>query len=301
MAISKSKMNIKTESGYATIYPETSADQAQYDNSVSGLTATNVQTAIDELNTKASGAAQKWTTARSITATGNATGVTWIDGSENVLFPIAVKRWETARNITLTGGVTGTIPISGDSDVSMTTVVTNNSHTHTVANVTGLQTALDGKLATSGGTVTGNITVTGTITGQTAVYGAFFNDYAELFRKRPSDTFKEGDVLELDNEGYVVLSSSKQSKAVVGAVSYSYGHLLGGTGEESDRYNYIPVGLCGVIPVKYAGEVSVGDILYASDKAGIASTYSKHITGTGIGKVRKVISSEYVEMLIMLC
>jgi hypothetical protein len=61
----------------------------------------------------------------------------------------ASQKWSTPRTITLTGGVTGIVSIDGSANVSMTATVTNNSHSHTVANVTGLQAALDGKATTS--------------------------------------------------------------------------------------------------------------------------------------------------------
>ncbi len=64
---------------------------------------------------------------------------------------------ETARTISLTGDVTGSVSFDGSANVSMTTTVKDDSHNHTIANVDGLQTALDGKLAKSGGAMTGNI------------------------------------------------------------------------------------------------------------------------------------------------
>ena len=52
----------------------------------------------------------------------------------------------TSRTISLTGDVTGSIGFNGSSDVSITTVVGDDSHNHTIAYVAGLQTALDNKL-----------------------------------------------------------------------------------------------------------------------------------------------------------
>ncbi|WP_051504155.1 hypothetical protein [Sphingomonas jaspsi] len=50
----------------------------------------------------------------------------------------------------------------------------NAAHTHAIADVTGLQAALDGKLAAAGGTVTGNLTVNGTFTmGGTTLWSTF--------------------------------------------------------------------------------------------------------------------------------
>ena len=55
----------------------------------------------------------------------------------------------TARTISLTGDVTGSTSFDGSGNVSITTTVADDSHNHTIANVDGLQSALDGKSATS--------------------------------------------------------------------------------------------------------------------------------------------------------
>lgn len=56
----------------------------------------------------------------------------------------------TSRQIALTGDVTGTAMFNGSANITITAAVADDSHNHTIANVDGLQTALDGKLATSG-------------------------------------------------------------------------------------------------------------------------------------------------------
>lgn len=63
----------------------------------------------------------------------------------------------TARNIALTGDVTGSANFDGSANISITATVADDSHNHIISNVDGLQTALDGKLNLSGGTVTGTI------------------------------------------------------------------------------------------------------------------------------------------------
>lgn len=65
-------------------------------------------------------------------------------------------RWATARKLTLTGGATGSVSVDGSADVSMTVTVSPTGHTHTIAQTTGLQAALDGKLSLTGGAVTGS-------------------------------------------------------------------------------------------------------------------------------------------------
>ena len=54
-------------------------------------------------------------------------------------------RWTTARTLTLTGDVTGSVSITGASNVSLTATVANNSHSHAISNVSGLQAALNAR------------------------------------------------------------------------------------------------------------------------------------------------------------
>jgi len=54
--------------------------------------------------------------------------------------------WSTARTITLGGDLSGSVSIRGDANVTLTAAVADDSHNHTISNVDGLQTALDGKV-----------------------------------------------------------------------------------------------------------------------------------------------------------
>lgn len=69
---------------------------------------------------------------------------------------------QTARSITLTGDATGSVSFDGSANVTITTTVADNSHNHTIANVTGLQTALDGKASSSHTHTLASITDAGT-------------------------------------------------------------------------------------------------------------------------------------------
>ena len=53
MAEQNIKMNVKTDTGYDTLYPQTKADIVGFNKSGSNLGATNVDSAIKEVNTKA--------------------------------------------------------------------------------------------------------------------------------------------------------------------------------------------------------------------------------------------------------
>lgn len=61
----------------------------------------------------------------------------------------SANKLATARTISLSGDVSGSTSFDGSGNVSITTVVADDSHNHVISNVDGLQTALDGKSATS--------------------------------------------------------------------------------------------------------------------------------------------------------
>lgn len=61
----------------------------------------------------------------------------------------------TARTISLTGSATGSGSFDGSADLSIPVVVDPEKHLHTIAQTTGLQPALDGKLPLTGGEVSG--------------------------------------------------------------------------------------------------------------------------------------------------
>lgn len=130
--------------------------------------STNVSIAVD-VNT-----ASKLATARTITLTGDASGSASFDGSANISIPVVIAndshthatsassnattnltitaggttatiadlyatyadQLRTARTISLTGDVTGSTSFNGAGNVSITTTVANNSHTHTFSNIT---------------------------------------------------------------------------------------------------------------------------------------------------------------------
>ena len=70
---------------------------------------------------------------------------------------ITTANWGTARTITLGGDLSGSVSINGSTNVTLTATVADDSHNHTIANVDGLQTALDGKLSTSGKAADANL------------------------------------------------------------------------------------------------------------------------------------------------
>lgn len=64
----------------------------------------------------------------------------------------------TARTISLSGDVTGSTTFDGSDDVSITATVADDSHNHVISNVDGLQTALDAKAPLASPALTGTPT-----------------------------------------------------------------------------------------------------------------------------------------------
>lgn len=63
-----------------------------------------------------------------------------------------------ARTISLAGDATGSVSFDGSANATLTVTVTDNSHAHTIANVTGLQDALDLKAPLESPALTGTPT-----------------------------------------------------------------------------------------------------------------------------------------------
>ena len=143
-----------------------------------------------------------------------------------------------------------------------------------------LTSLMSNKLNLTGGTLTGPLTGT-TITAD-KIYGAVWGDYAEWFEKENiEDVFDFGDICSWNQNG-VVLSSSKDAN-VIGVVSNTYGHILGGfpieNMEENSKY-FVPIGLIGRVNVKVEGSVKIGDLIVSADN--------------GVGKVDNEASMRYV-------
>ena len=57
----------------------------------------------------------------------------------------AASKLATARTITLSGDASGSVSFDGSANVTLTAIVKDDSHSHTIANVDNLQTTLNGK------------------------------------------------------------------------------------------------------------------------------------------------------------
>jgi len=103
------------------------------------------------------------------------TGSAYVKVSDAVTSADQATRLATSRTIGLTGDVSGSASFNGTANATITAVVADNSHNHTIANVTGLQTALDGKLATGANAVSATI-----LANSRTIGGVSFNGSANI-------------------------------------------------------------------------------------------------------------------------
>lgn len=104
--------------------------------------------------------ANQLNTARKIQLTGDATGYSKFNGSTDISINVNVlssdyaqkslsaatsDKLKTARNIKLSGDLSGSFSFDGGSNITATVNVNNNSHNHTITNITNLQLSLDNK------------------------------------------------------------------------------------------------------------------------------------------------------------
>lgn len=114
--------------------------------------------------------------------TGNTSGVHTGDVTGNVSGNAGTAtKLATARTISLSGDATGSVSFDGSANADIVVTVADNSHAHTIANVTDLQTSLDAKqpldadlTALAGLTSNGIIARTGagTVTARTITAGS---------------------------------------------------------------------------------------------------------------------------------
>lgn len=100
----------------------------------------------------------------------------------------SAAKLSTARSITLGGDVSGSASFDGSANVTITATVKDDSHAHTIANVDGLQTALDGKLATTGTAAKATADATGQNIADTYIKGLSVNGRTITYTKGDGGT-----------------------------------------------------------------------------------------------------------------
>ena len=160
------------------------------------------------------------------------------------------------------------------------------------------------KLNITGGTLTGPLVGT-TITADTIsankIYGAVWNDYAEWFEKENvDDVFDFGDICAWKHNGVVLASPSDVN--VVGVVSNTYGHILGGfplSDMEKNSKCFVPIGLTGRVNVKVQGAVKAGDLIISAGN-GIGKVDNEASVRQVVGKALESSNNEDVKLIKVL-
>ncbi|MDV7272077.1 head decoration protein [Thioclava sp. A2] len=115
---------------------------------------------------------------------------------------VAANKLATARTITLAGDLSGSVSFDGSANITLTAAVADDSHAHVIANVDGLQAALDAKAPLASPALTGTpsapTAITGTSTTQLATT-AFVQEAIVAFG--PGDMLKS--TYDADGDGKV--------------------------------------------------------------------------------------------------
>ena len=108
----------------------------------------------------------------SVSGNGTVTGDLTVNGNINATVVGTASQANTlttARTISLAGDVAGAANFDGSSNITITTIIADDSHNHTIANVDGLQAALDTKIENLAGLdVTASYTELNILDGVTA-------------------------------------------------------------------------------------------------------------------------------------
>ncbi len=115
---------------------------------------------------------------------------------------VSASKLATARSITLAGDLSGSVSFDGSANVTITAAVADDSHAHVIANVDGLQAALDAKAPLASPAMTGTpsapTAIAGTNTTQVATT-AFVQ--AAIVAIGPGDMLKSS--YDADNDGKI--------------------------------------------------------------------------------------------------
>ena len=121
----------------------------------------------------------------------------------------------------------------------------------------------------------------------TRVYNAVYNDYAECFdNKELTYTEAKNKIVELDENNNTVLAK-ENSNMIIGVVSDSFGHMLGGTEEEIQEGSKMPIGLAGVLYVDSLDRVDIKNRgkFITSGGNGLAKVLDTPVLGSIVGKI----------------
>lgn len=201
------------------------------------------------------------------------------DVDKNVIFPATVyaptfsgnatsaTKLATARTISLTGDVTGSTSFDGSGNVSLTTVVADDSHNHTIDNVDSLQTTLDSKASLLSPALTGTPTAptadVGTNTNQIATtefVASTVNNVSLAVTKLESLPNTRAEIL-AKNTDFTVPSYKVGSNTLMVFINGVHGMA----GEDATLYAYKEMGTVGTMSttIQFHDDIAIDHSIFA--------------------------------------
>lgn len=173
----------------------------------------------------------------------------------------------TARTISLTGDVTGSTSFDGSGNVSLTTVVADDSHNHTIDNVDSLQTTLDSKASLLSPALTGTPTAptadVGTNTNQIATtefVASTVNNVSLAVTKLESLPNTRAEIL-AKNTDFTVPSYKVGSNTLMVFINGVHGMA----GEDATLYAYKEMGTVGTMSttIQFHDDIAIDHSIFA--------------------------------------
>ena len=233
--------------------------------------------------------ATKWATGRTITLTGDVTGVSGsFDGSGNLSFATTIAANSVALGTDTTGnyvqqGATSGNGISGSvNSEGGTFTVTSNA---TSANTASTIVFRDGSGNFSAGTITATATQA---------------QYADLAERYEADAqYDAGTVVVFGGDKEITMANGEYDHRVAGVISSAPAYMMNSEAGDDTTHPY--VALTGRVPCKVTGTINKGDILTTSAMAGHAMA-GEAKAGHMIGKALENFDGEsgVIEVLVNL-
>jgi hypothetical protein len=227
--------------------------------------------------------ATAWATGRTITLTGDVTGVSAaFDGGGNLSFATTIAANSVALGTDTTGDYVGTGAVSGN---GLSGSATGEGSTFTVtSNATSANTGSTIVFRDASGDFSANI-MTGTATAAR---------YADLAERYAADReYPVGTVVVFGGDKEITTTNVKMDTAVAGVISANPAFRMNCEAGEDDTHPY--VALAGRVPCRVAGKIKKGNILVTSGIPGVAVAAVGDIkVGSMIGKALENYDSDHI-------
>jgi hypothetical protein len=227
--------------------------------------------------------ATAWASGRTITLTGDVTGVSAaFDGSGNLSFATTIAANSVALGTDTTGDYVGTGAVSGN---GLSGSATGEGSTFTVtSNATSANTGSTIVFRDASGNFSAGV-MTGTATAAR---------YADLAERYAADReYPVGTVVVFGGDKEITTTNTKMDTAVAGVISANPAFRMNCEAGEDNTHPY--VALAGRVPCRVAGKIKKGNILVTSGIPGVAVAAVGDIkVGSMIGKALEDYDSDHI-------